>query len=216
MIRVLLKVALGLVCAVSVAQAEVVAPDVLIRDTAQEVIAIVKQDPEFKAGNQKKILALVDAKVLPNFDFVRMTQLAMGKYWRRATSEQKQALVSEFRNMLVRTYTKAFTLYRDQSIEVKPLRMAADDTETTVKTRVLKSGAQPTAVDYQMKKSADGWKVFDVAIEGVSMVTSYRGTFATQIEQSGNVVQGVDALIKTLSDMNAGAAEVVPHKAGAK
>jgi len=140
MIKMLLKVALGLVCAVAVAQAEVVAPDVLIRDTAQEVIAIVKQDPEFKAGNQKKILALVDAKVLPNFDFVRMTQLAMGKYWRRATSEQKQALVSEFRNMLVRTYTKAFTLYRDQSIEVKPLRMAAGDTETTVKTRVIKSG----------------------------------------------------------------------------
>jgi len=116
--------------------------------------------------------------------------------------------------MLVRTYTKAFTLYRDQAVEVKPLKIAADDTETTVKTRVIKSGAQPTAVDYQMKKSADGWKVYDVAIEGVSMVTSYRGTFATQIEQSGNVAQGIDALIKTLSDMNAGAA--VPQKAGTK
>lgn len=212
MIRMLLKITLGLICAAGVAQAEVLAPDALIRDTAQEVIVIVKQDPDFKAGNQKKILALVDAKVLPNFDFVRMTQLAMGKYWRQAAPAQKQALVSEFRNMLVRTYTKAFTLYRDQTVEVKPLKIAADDTETTVKTRVIKSGAQPTAVDYQMKKSADGWKVFDVAIEGVSMVTSYRGTFATQIEQSGNVDQGIDALIKTLSDMNAG----VPQKAGTK
>jgi len=214
MIRMLLKITLGLICAAGVVQAEVVAPDALIRDTAQEVIAIVKQDPDFKAGNQKKILALVDAKVLPNFDFVRMTQLAMGKYWRQAAPAQKQVLVSEFRNMLVRTYTKAFTLYRDQAVEVKPLKIAADDTETTVKTRVIKSGAQPTAVDYQMKKSADGWKVYDVAIEGVSMVTSYRGTFATQIEQSGNVAQGIDALIKTLSDMNAGAA--VPQKAGTK
>jgi phospholipid transport system substrate-binding protein len=208
----LLKITLGLICAAGVAQAEVLAPDALIRDTAQEVIEIVKQDPDFKTGNQKKILALVDAKVLPNFDFVRMTQLAMGKYWRQAAPAQKQALVSEFRNMLVRTYTKAFTLYRDQTVEVKPLKIAADDTETTVKTRVIKSGAQPTAVDYQMKKSADGWKVFDVAIEGVSMVTSYRGTFATQIEQSGNVAQGIDTLIKTLSDMNAG----VPQKAGVK
>lgn len=214
MIRMLLKITLGLICAAGVAQAEVLAPDALIRDTAQEVIVIVKQDPDFKAGNQKKILALVDAKVLPNFDFVRMTQLAMGKYWRQAAPAQKQALVSEFRNMLVRTYTKAFTLYRDQTVEVRPLKIAADDTETTVKTRVIKSGAQPTAVDYQMKKSADGWKVFDVAIEGVSMVTSYRGTFATQIEQSGNVDQGIDALIKTLSDMNAGVA--VPQKAGTK
>ncbi len=211
MMKVLLKVVLAWACMAGLAQAEVVAPDVLIRDTAQEVITIVKQDPDFKAGNQKKILALVDAKVLPNFDFVRMTQLAMGKHWRQATPEQKKALVTEFRNMLVRTYTKAFTLYRDQAIEVKPLRMAADDTETTVKTRILKSGAQPTAVDYQMKKAADGWKVFDVAIEGVSMVTSYRGTFASQIEQSG-----IDALIKTLSDMNAGASDVALHKAGAK
>jgi len=209
--KFLLGVVAGLSCLVGIAQAEVVAPDVLIRETAQEVITIVKQDPDLKAGNQKKILALVDAKVLPNFDFTRMTQLAAGKYWRQATAEQKKALVAEFRNMLVRTYTKAFTLYRDQTVEVKPLKLAADATETTVKTKIIKSGGQPTAVDYQVKKAADGWKVFDVAIEGVSMVTSYRGTFATQIEQSG-----FDGLIKTLSDMNTSASDAKQHKADAK
>lgn len=200
-----------LACLVDVAQAEMVAPDALIRDTAQEVILIVKQDADIKAGNQKKILALVDAKVLPNFDFNRMTQLAAGKYWRQATPEQKKALVAEFRNMLVRTYTKAFTMYRDQTIEVKPLKLAATDEEVTVKSRVIKVGGQPTAVDYQMKKAADGWKVFDVVIEGVSMVTSYRGTFTSQIEQSG-----IDSLIKTLADMNAGAANTALHKADTK
>ena len=199
-----------------VARAEIVAPDVLIKSIAQDVITIVKQDKDIQAGNQKKILALVDAKVLPSFDFTRMTQLAAGKYWRQATPEQKNALVTEFRNMLVRTYTKAFTLYRDQSIEVAPLKLAATDTETIVKTRIVKAGAQPTAVDYQMKKSDNGWKVFDVVIEGVSMVTSYRGSFASQIEQPGNVSQGIDALIKSLADMNAGAANGSLKKADAK
>jgi len=209
--NVLVKVVAGLMCLVSVAQAEIVAPDVLIRNTAQDVINVVKQDADIKAGNQKKILALVDAKVLPHFDFTRMTQLAMGKFWRQASNEQKQALVTEFRSMLVRTYAKAFTLYRDQTVEVLPLKMAADDTEAKVKSHIIKAGGQQTSVDYQMKKNANGWKVFDVSIEGVSMVTSYRGTFASQIGQSG-----IDALIKTLADMNASASNVAVHKAEAK
>lgn len=190
------------------AQAEMVAPDVLVKNTAQDVIAIVKQDKDIQSGDQKKILALVDAKILPNFDFTRMTQLAAGRYWRQATPEQKNALVSEFRTMLVRTYTKAFTQYKDQTIDVKPVKLAATDTETTVKTQILKPGGQPTDVDYVMKKSDTGWKVFDVVIEGVSMVTSYRGTFSSQIEQSG-----IDSLIKSLADMNAKAATM---KADAK
>lgn len=189
-------------------RAEIVAPDALIRDTAQEVVAIVKQDADIKAGNQKKILALVDAKVLPHFNFTHMTQLAVGKYWRQATPEQQKALVAEFRSMLVRTYTNAFTLYRDQKIEVKPLKMAAGDTETIVNSRIIKSGGQPTAVDYKMEKTADGWKVYDVIIEAVSLVTNYRGQFATTIQQSG-----IDGLIKELSGMNAGA---VTRKADAK
>jgi phospholipid transport system substrate-binding protein len=179
------------------AHAELVAPDVLIKNTVQEVITVIKQDKGIQSGDQKKITALVDAKVLPHFDFVRMTQLAVGKNWRSATPEQKQALVTEFRNMLVRTYTKVFTVYRDQAIDVKPLKMAADDTEVTVKTVITKPGSQPIPVDYEMKKATDGWKVFDISIEGVSMVLSYRGTFTSQIQESG-----IDGLIKTLSDKN--------------
>lgn len=209
--KVLLGIAAGLLCMIGVAQAEMTAPDELIKTTAQDVLVIVKQDKDIQAGNQKKILELVDAKVLPHFDFVRMTRLAVGKHWRTATPEQKQTLVTEFRNMLVRTYTKAFTVYRDQTVEVKPFKMAADATEVTVKTAINKPGSPPIPVDYEMEKTADGWKAFDVAIEGVSMVTSYRGTFDTQIQQNG-----IDGLIKMLSDKNASAANVALRKAETK
>ena len=187
----------SLFCALGSAHAEMIAPDALIKSTVQDVITIIKQDQDIQSGNQKKITALVDAKVVPHFDFVRMTQLAVGKNWRSATPEQKEALVTGFRNMLVRTYTKVFTVYRDQAIDVKPLKMAADETEVTVKTTISKPGAQSIPVDYEMKKVADGWKVFDISIEGVSMVMSYRGTFTSQIQQNG-----IDGLIKTLSDKN--------------
>ncbi len=200
--------ALALFLMAGAAQADVVAPDVLVKNTAQDVIAIIKQDKDLQSGDQKKVLALVDAKILPNFDFTRMTQLAAGRYWRQATPEQRNALVSEFRTMLVRTYTKAFTQYKGETIEVRPLKLAATDTETTVKTQLIKSGGQPTDVDYVMKKLDSGWKVFDVVIEGVSMVTSYRGSFSSQIEQSG-----IDSLIKSLADLNAKAATM---KADAK
>ena len=207
----LVNVVVVLLCMVGVAQAGVVAPDELIKTTALDVLDIVKQDKDIQAGNQKKILDLVDAKVLPHFDFTRMTQLAVGKYWRTATNEQKQALVTEFRNMLVRTYTKAFTVYRDQTIDVKPFKMAADATEVTVKTIINKPGGQPVPVDYEMRKTADGWKAYDVSIEGVSMVVSYRGTFASEIKE-----KGIDGLIKALSDKNANAANAPLHKADTK
>ena len=207
----LLTVVVVLLCMAGVAQAEMVAPDELIKTTAQDVLTIVKQDKDIQAGNQKKILDLVDAKVLPHFDFVRMTQLAAGKHWRSATNEQKQALVTEFRNLLVRTYTKAFTVYRDQTIEFKPFKMAADATEVTVKTVITKPGAPPIPVDYEMRKTADGWKAYDVSIEGVSMVVSYRGTFTSEIKE-----KGIDGLIKTLADKNASAANVALQKAEIK
>lgn len=209
--KCLLKIALSLLCVITAAQAEMIAPDVLIKTTVQEVLTVVKQDKDIQAGNQKKILELVDAKVLPHFNFARMTKLAVGKSWRTATVEQQQALVTEFRNMLVRTYTKAFTVYRDQTVEVKPFKMAADATEVTVKTSINKPGAQPVPVDYEMEKTADGWKAFDLSIEGVSLVTSYRGTFASEIQE-----KGIDGLIKTLSDRNASAANVALHKADVK
>lgn len=207
----LFRIFAGLMFAVGVAQAEVLAPDVLIKNTVDDVIAVIRQDKDIQAGDQKKILALVDAKVLPHFDFERMTQLAVGRPWRTATPEQKQALVREFRNMLVRTYTKVFSVYRDQAVEVKPARLAADATEATVQTTITKQGTQPIPVNYEMKKAEDGWKAYDISIEGVSMVMSYRGTFNTQIQQNG-----IDGLIKTLSDKNINAANVALNKEEAK
>lgn len=201
----------GLLFAAGVARAEVVAPDVLIRATVQDVVAIVKQDKDIQAGNQKKILELVDAKVLPHFDFTRMTQLAVGKHWRTATAEQKKTMSAEFRNMLVRTYTRAFVEYRNQTVEVLPFKMAADADEATVKTMINKPGAQPIPVDYEMKKGANGWKAFDIVISGVSMVMSYRGTFDTEVQKNG-----IDGLIRMLSDKNINAANVALNKAEKK
>jgi phospholipid transport system substrate-binding protein len=195
-------------------RADVPDPDVLIKETVREVLEIVRADKELRAGNQKKMLELVDAKVLPHFNFERMTRLAVGKAWRTATPEQKQVLVSEFRTLLVRTYTKAFTSYRDQTVEVKPIRIASDATEVTIKTAIIKPGAQqPILVDYDMEKKPDGWKVYDLTVEGVSLVTSYRGTFADQVQQSG-----IDGLIKTLVEKNqtAAAGAAATEKAGAK
>lgn len=201
----------GLLCAIGIAQAEVLAPDVLIRKTVDEVITIVKQDKDIQAGDQKKIIALVDAKVLPHFDFERMTQLAVGRPWRTATPEQRQALVTEFRNMLVRTYTKVFTVYIDQKVDVKPVKLAPDATEATVLTTITQPGSQPVPVNYEMRKADTGWKAYDIFIEGVSMVMSYRGTFATQIKENG-----IDGLIKTLSEKNITASNVPLNKGQAK
>jgi phospholipid transport system substrate-binding protein len=208
--KLLQKMILGasICCAVGVVHAEQIAPDVLIRNTVDEVTAIIKQDKAIQAGDQKKINALVEAKVLPHFDFARMTQLAVGKYWRSASPDQKQTLITEFRNLLVRTYTKVFTVYRDQSVEIKPFRMAADDTEVTVNTIINKPGSQPIPVDYEMKIASDGWKVFDISIEGVSMVMSYRGTFASQIQQNG-----IDGLITTLANKNSADGDVIKAQA---
>ena len=193
------------------ASADMTEPDVLIKNTAQEVLDIVRQDKDIQAGNQKRVLDLVDAKVLPHFNFTRMTRLAVGKYWRTATPEQKKSLETEFRNMLVRTYTKAFSAYRDQVVQTKPLKMAADATEVTVKTVIVKPGIPSIPVDYDLEKTADGWKVYDLIVEGVSLVTSYRSTFSEQIQKGG-----LDGLIKTLVEKNNTAAAASLNKADAK
>ena len=192
-----------MLCLASGARADIPDPDVLIKNTVHEVLDIVRSDKELRSGNQKKMLELVDAKVLPHFNFEHMTKLAVGKSWRTATPEQKKALRSEFRILLVRTYTKAFTSYRDQVVEIKPFKLDPAATEVTVKTAIVKPGSsqQPVLVDYDMEKMPDGWKVYDLTVEGVSLVTSYRGTFADQIQQVG-----IDGLIKTLADKNSTAA----------
>ena len=193
------------------AYADITEPDALIKRTAQEVLDIVRQDKDIQAGNQKRVLELVDAKVLPHFNFTRMTRLAVGKHWRTATDQQKKSLETEFRNMLVRTYTKAFSTYRDQTVQTKPLKMTSDATEVTVKTVIVKPGTPSIPVDYDMEKTADGWKVYDLIVEGVSLVTSYRSTISEQIQKDG-----LDGLIKTLTEKNTTAAKASLNKADAK
>lgn len=186
-------------------------PEALIRNTVDEVLAIVKRDKDIQSGNTKKVNELVDAKVLPHFNFTHMTRLAVGKNWRNATPEQKKVLEIEFRNLLVRTYTTAFTTYQNQEVEVKSLKMANDATEVTIKTFILNKGKPPLPVNYDMEKTANGWKVYDLSIEGVSLVTNYRGTFAEQIQKSG-----IDGLIKMLVEKNQAQTGTMSSKATSK
>jgi phospholipid transport system substrate-binding protein len=181
------------------AQAQgVTPPDALAKSVTDDVLAVLRTDKEISSGNLNKVLDLVDAKVLPHFNFTRMTQLAVGRNWRQATPEQQKALVREFRVLLVRTYAAAFTGYRDQTIEYRPLRMQPTDTEVVVRSQISRSGGgQPVAVDYNMEKMDQSWKVYDVAIEGVSLVQNYRSTFAAEVQRGG-----IDGLIGTLSERN--------------
>lgn len=184
-------------CATSAAVAAEVAPDELIKETSQDVLEIIKKDKDIQAGSKQKIYALVDAKVLPHFDFKRMTQLAVGKSWRQATPAQQDALVKEFRTLLVRTYSTSLSTYKNQTIDYKPLRMSPGDTDVTVKTMVKQPGGQPVPIDYGLQKNPDGWKVYDVVVDNISLVTNYRGSFASEIRQTG-----IDGLIKVLVEKN--------------
>ncbi len=174
------------------------APDDLIRRSTNEILAAIKADKDLQAGNQQKIEKLAEEKVLPYFNFPRMTQLAVGRNWRDASDAQKKSLVDEFRSLLVRTYSTSLSQYRNQTIDVKPLKIAATETETVVKTNVNQPGGQPIPIDYSVEKMKDGWKVYDVLIDGVSLVTNYRSSFNTEIQKSG-----IDGLIKSLAERNA-------------
>lgn len=178
-------------------QAAEIPPDVLAKNTTQDVLALIKQDKDIQSGSQKKLLDLVEAKVLPHFDFTQMTRLAVGKSWRTATPAQQQVLVKEFRTLLVRTYSNSLAAYKNQTIEFKPLKMQSDETDVTVKTLVIQPGGQPIPIDYSMEKQPGGWKVYDVTVDGVSLVINYRGSFATEVRQGG-----IDRLIKTLVEKN--------------
>ena len=175
-------------------------PEALVKRVSEDVIVTIKADPQVQAGNQARIREVMETRLAPNFDFARMTALAMGRNWRAATPEQQQRLTDEFRTLLVRTYSGALTKYRDEVIEYKPLRAAPGDTDVTVRTAVLKPGGAPIQIDYSMGKSAAGWKAYDVIVGGVSLVTNYRDEYNEQIRNGG-----VDGLIKVLADKNKGA-----------
>jgi len=177
------------------------APDVIVKRVAQDVLATIKSDPAIQAGNEARIRDVLEVKLLPNFDFARMAALAMGKNWRSATPEQQKRITDEFRALLVRTYSGALNQYRNETIDYKPLRMNAGDTEDTVRTLVQRASGAPIQIDYGMERKADAWKCYDVIVAGVSLVTNYRDEFNEQIKNGG-----VDGLIKTLADRNRGVA----------
>ena len=174
-----------------------VAPDALARSVTDEVMKALRTDKEIAAGNQKKLTDLVETKILPYFDFSQMTQLAMGRNWREATPDQRKALTGEFRTLLVRTYSTALSTYKNQTVDYKPVKVAPGDTRVTVRSAILQDGGPPISMELRMEKQPAGWKVYDVAIENVSLLENWRGQFNTQIQKNG-----VDGLIKALADLN--------------
>ncbi len=184
----------------SQAQAEITPPDVLVKTVTLEVVDILQKDKDIQGGSaagKKKVIALIETKVLPHFNFQAMTASAVGHNWAAASPEQKTRLNDEFKTLLVRTYSSALASYSNQKFEFRPLRAKPTDTDVTVNVRVLQSGAQPVTIDYDMEKRANGWKVWDVRVAGVSLVANYRTEFDAQVRQGG-----IDGLIKALQAKN--------------
>lgn len=177
--------------------AESIAPDILIKSVTNDIIAIVRQDKAIQSGDTRKAIALVEAKVLPHFDFPHMTRLAVGKDWKQATDEQKATLTQEFKTLLVRTYSNALTQYRNQQIELKPLKTKPEDVDVLVRSEIRQPGAKPIQLDYSLEKQGENWKVYDVLVAGVSLVTNYRDSFGQEVRAGG-----IDGLVKSLKDKN--------------
>jgi phospholipid transport system substrate-binding protein len=178
-----------------------VAPDALVRDLSNQMIDAVKADPAIQAGDVGKVIALVDAKVLPYLNFPRMTASAVGLPWRQATPEQKEKLQAEFKLLLVRTYAGALSQVKDQTVQMKPFRANAEDTEVLVRTEVKGSG-EPIQLDYRLEKAGDSWKIYDVNVLGIWLVNQYKNAFGQEIKAGG-----IDGLIAKLAERNKAAAK---------
>jgi phospholipid transport system substrate-binding protein len=195
--RTLLNVLLLTVATTFTAAAQDLAPDALVKNVTLEVVDLITKDKEIKAGSRAKLIQVIEAKVLPHFNFGAMTALAMGQSWSKANAEQKKQLIEEFKTLLVRTYASALAAYSEQKFDFRPLRAKPTDTDVTVNVRVLQPGAQAVTIDYSMEKTANGWKVYDVMVGGVSLVANYRTEFANTVRNSG-----VDGLIRDLKKKN--------------
>ena len=182
--------------AVAAAQAQTTTPDALIKQVSTEVIDSVKSDKAIQAGDLNKIIALVDAKVMPHVNFQRMTAAAVGRHWREATPEQKTKLQAEFKTLLVRTYAGALTQVREQTVALKPFRAGAGDSEVVVRTEIKGKG-EPIQLDYRLEKAGDGWKIYDLNVGGFWIVEAYKGQFAKDLNAGG-----LDALITRLAEKN--------------
>jgi phospholipid transport system substrate-binding protein len=172
-------------------------PDAMIKTVTEEVLDIVRKDKDIQSGSHKRAIELVETKVLPHFNFLRMTQLAMARDWRQATSAQQKILADEFRTLLVRTYSKALTEYKNQSVDYRPFKMQPTDTDVKVRTEIKQPGGKPIQLDYYIEKQGSGWKVYDIEVGGISLVTNYRDSFAAEVRNNG-----VDGLIKSLQTKN--------------
>ena len=187
------------------AQAQDLAPDVLVKNVTTEVVELITKDKEIRSGNRAKLIQVIEAKVLPHFNFSSMTALAMGQNWSKATPEQKKRLVEEFKTLLVRTYASALAAYSEQRFDFRPLRARPTDTDVVVNVRVIQPGAQPVPIDYSMEKTAAGWKVYDVMVGGVSLVANYRTEFNATVREVG-----IEGLIRTLQAKNHSLAAAPP------
>jgi phospholipid transport system substrate-binding protein len=173
------------------------APDALVKRISTEVLETAKNDKDIQAGNQKKVMDLVETKILPYVDFQKMTSLAAGRYWRDATPEQQKQLATEFRTLLIFTYSGALSQVKDQTVEFKPMRAAAGDTDVEVRSQVNQQRGEPIQLNYRVAKTDAGWKIYDINVLGAWLVEAYKGTFASEISKGG-----IDGLIKTLSEKN--------------
>lgn len=172
-------------------------PDVLVKNVTLEVVDIVRSDRDIQAGDRRKVIGLVETKVVPHFNFEAMTASAVGRHWAKATPEQRARLTEEFRTLLVRTYASSIAAYRDQRFEFRPLRAKPTDTDVTVTVRILQKSAEPIELQYDMEKRPTGWKVWDVRIAGISLVANYRSEFDQQVREGG-----IEGLIRALAAKN--------------
>jgi phospholipid transport system substrate-binding protein len=173
------------------------APDALVKRISTEVIDAAKSDKDIQAGNQQKIMGLVESKILPYVDFQRMTALAAGRFWREATPEQKTQLTNEFRTLLIHTYAGALSQIKNETVEFKPMRADPADQEVEVRSQVNVPRGEPIQLNYRLAKGPNGWKIFDINVLGAWLVETYKGTFATEISKGG-----IDGLIKKLAERN--------------
>lgn len=180
-----------------IASAAASAPEALVKNVTEEVLSILHEKKDAGPGNRQRAISIIETKIAPHFDFDRMTSLAVGLPWRQANAEQRKLLTGEFRTLLVRTYANALTAYTNQTVSFKPSPTSGNSGEVTVLSQINKPGGEPIPIGYSLARSGAEWKVFDVAIANISLVTNYRSSFAGEVQKGG-----VDGLIKSLQDKN--------------
>lgn len=180
------------------AAAQELGPEEMVKKLTADVLEAIKSDKQLQAGDKRKALQLAEQKIIPHLDFRESAQLAMGKSWNTATAAQQAQITVEFRSMLTRIYSNAIDVYRGQTMRVLPLRQPPGSTEVTVRNQYLREGRPPVPVEYAMKKTPEGWKIYDISVEGVSLVLTYRAEF-----ESITRVSGIDGLLKRLAEKNA-------------